>query len=400
MEKSEAKWYPSPFNHHPEVEKLMTLPRKITVFDSTLREGEETPGVVMTLDTKVAIAEKLVELGVVEAEIGYVGLFEEHAEVVRRIRKKGLPLTLGTLIRMWSPDFKKEIDKAVEVGVDIIELCGGSSDHQLEIRNMSRGLLMDRMIEATEYARTSNKIVDFYPYDSVRTDLDYMKVLLKSGVEAGADRVHVSDTLGNASPLATRFFIQEMKKAVGDVPVQFHCHNDFGTAVANTCAAVEGGAEFIDLIINGLGDRAGNANFQEAVMALTCVYGVDTGIKLEKLYEVCKFVEEITKFRMEENKPIVGKLCFIHESDFHVQGLLSGKWSAFEPFLPEVVGQKRLNYFGTTTSKESIQLKAKNMGYTLTSEQVEKVSVKIKKEIDKKGFAVEEEVADFISSLI
>jgi len=396
--KNTAKWYPSPYNHHPEVEKLMTLPTKITVFDSTLREGEETPGVVMTLETKVRIAEKLVELGVVEAEIGYVGYIEDHAYVVKALRERKLPLMLGSLIRMWSPNFKMEIDKAVELGVDILELCGGASDHQLRIRNMSRGQLMDRMIEATEYARSSKKIIDFYPYDSVRTDLSYMKALLRYGVEAGADRVHVSDTLGNASPLATRFFVQEMKKAVS-VPVQYHGHNDFGTAVANTCAAVEGGAEIIDIIINGLGDRAGNANFQETVMTLTCVYGVETGIKLEKLYETCKFVEEVTKFRMEENKPIVGKFCFVHESDIHVQALLSGHWSAFEPFLPEVVGQKRLNYFGSTTSREAILLKAKNMSYQLSSEQVENVFNRIKKEIDKKGYALEEEVGKFIREL-
>jgi isopropylmalate/homocitrate/citramalate synthase len=395
---NKAKWYPSPLNHHPEVEKLMTLPQKITVFDSTLREGEETPGVVMSLETKVRIAEKLVELGVVEAEIGYVGYIEDHAYVVKALRERKLPLMLGSLIRMWSPNFKMEIDKAVELGVDILELCGGASDHQLRIRNMSHGQLMDRMIEATEYARSSKKIIDYYPYDSVRTDLSYMKALLKYGVEAGANRVHVSDTLGNASPLATRFFIQEMKKVIS-VPVQYHCHNDFGTAVANTCAAVEGGAEIIDLIINGLGDRAGNTNFQETVMTLTCVYGVETGIKLEKLYEVCKFVEEITKFRMEENKPIVGKFCFVHESDIHVQALLSGYWSAFEPFLPEVVGQKRLNYFGSTTSREPILLKAKNMGFQLSSDQVENVLNRIKKEIDKKGFALEEEVTEFIKDI-
>jgi isopropylmalate/homocitrate/citramalate synthase len=134
-------------------------------------------------------------------------------------------------------------------------------------------------------------------------------------------------------------------------------------------------------------------------MTLTCVYGVETGIKLEKLYEVCKFVEEITKFRMEENKPIVGKFCFVHESDIHVQALLSGYWSAFEPFLPEVVGQKRLNYFGSTTSREPILLKAKNMGFQLSSDQVENVLNRIKKEIDKKGFALEEEVTEFIKDI-
>lgn len=134
-------------------------------------------------------------------------------------------------------------------------------------------------------------------------------------------------------------------------------------------------------------------------MTLTCLYGVDTGIKTEKLYEVCKLVERITKFPMEDNKPIVGKLCFIHESDVHVQALLQGLWPAFEPFLPEVVGQKRTNYFGSTTSREPVILKARNMGIELTPEQVEVVMGKIRQEIEKKGYAVEEEVAEFIKQL-
>jgi len=120
---------------------------------------------------------------------------------------------------------------------------------------------------------------------------------------------------------------------------------------------------------------------------------------LNKIYEGCKFVEEITKFRVEENSPIVGKFCFVHESDIHVQALLSGHWSAFEPFLPEVVGRKRLNYFGSTTSRESLILKAKNMGLQLSVDQMESVMKRIKIEIDEKGYALEEEVAEFIKNI-
>jgi isopropylmalate/homocitrate/citramalate synthase len=223
-----------------------------------------------------------------------------------------------------------------------------------------------------------------------------VKALLRFGVDAGAHRVHVTDTIGNATPIATRYFLKEVKKVVGDIPVQYHCHNDFGMAVANTCAAVEGGAEILDVVINGMGDRSGNANFQETVMALTCLYGVDTGIKTEKLYDVCKLVERITKFRMEDNKPIVGKLSFIHESDMHVQAILKGYWAAYEPFLPEVVGQKRTVYYGSTTTRPSIILKGEIMGIKLTPEQVEAVLGKIKEEIKKKGYALEEEVEEFI----
>jgi isopropylmalate/homocitrate/citramalate synthase len=352
----------------------------------------------MSLTDKVQIARKLEELGVKEVEIGYPGLLESHAEALKTLKSEGFSFKLGALIRMWAPDFKREIDQCVKLGADILELCSGASDHQLSIRNSTRGQLIDTMLEATEYAKKSGAIVDFYPYDSVRTELNFIKGLIRYGVEAGADRVHVSDTLGNATPIATRYFIQEVKK-VANVPVQYHCHNDFGTAVANSCAAVEGGAEILDLVINGLGDRAGNANFQETVMALTCLYGVDTGIKTEKLFEACKFVEKITKWQLEENKPIVGNFCFIHESDFHVQALLSGKWSAFEPFLPAVVGQRRKVYFGTTTSRESVVLKGNNMGRSLAAHEIDNVMQKIAAGIGQKGYVLEEEVADFIKQI-
>lgn len=396
---NDKKWYPSELNLAPEVVSQMNLPAKVTPFDSTLREGEETPGVVMTIADKVKIAHSLEDMGVKELEIGYPGYIEDHAEAVKSLKRAGIKIKIAALIRMWSENYKAEIDKCAELGVDILELCGGSSDYQMAIRKMSRGQFMDRMLDATEYAVKSGLMVDFYPYDSVRTDLNYLKSLLTYGVKAGAHRVHVSDTLGNATPIATRYFIQEVKKIVGNLPVQYHCHNDFGTAVANTCAAVEGGAELIDLVINGLGDRAGNANFQETVMTLTCLYGVDTGIRTDKLQDVCKLVEQITKFRMEDNKPIVGKLCFIHESDVHVQAILKGLWPAFEPFLPEVVGQKRMNYFGSTTSREPVMIKAQNMGVELNPDQVEQVMNKIRKEIENKGYALEEEVAEFIGAV-
>ena len=205
--------------------------------------------------------------------------------------------------------------------------------------------------------------------------------------------------MGNATPLATRFFTQEVKSVVGKIPVQYHGHNDFGTAVANSCAAIEGGAEIVDLVINGLGDRSGNANLQETVMTLNCLYGVDTGLNLHKLNDVCHFVEKVTNFRMEDNKPIVGKLAFIHESDIHVQAILEGKWSAFEPFLPEIVGQKRQCYFGSSTDTESIQIVAKMMGIEMDKKALEDVMKKIDKEVTNKGFALEEEVRTFISEV-
>jgi len=399
MLNEKKKWYPSLYNRCPDVEKIMDLPKKITVFDSTLREGEETPGIVMPPEVKIQIAHKLEELGVTEMEIGYCAHIDQHKKIAKQLRDAGIKAKLGSLIRMWSEDYKREIDENVEMGIDILELCGGASPYQLQIRGLSQGQFMDRMVDACEYARKSDKIVDFYPYDSVRTDPNFLKALIKVGIEAGADRIHLSDTMGNATPIATRYFIQEMKKVAGDVPIQYHVHNDFGTAVACSCAAIEGGARLVDLVINGLGDRSGNANLQETVTTLTCLYGVDTGLNLARLTDVCRFVADATQWKMEENKAIVGNLCFIHESDIHVQAILEGKWAAFEPFLPEVVGQKRQCYFGSTTSVESVQIVAKNIGLELDEIKLEEVMTMIRREINKKGYASEEDVQHFVRSV-
>ena len=396
-ENNKVKWYPSQYNRCEDVEKLMTLPEKITVFDSTLREGEETPGLKMPPDVKIQIAHKLEELGVTMMEIGYCAYIDHHRKLPKQLREDGIKAKLGSIIRVWSDDYKKEIDQNYDLDVDILEIVGGVSPHQMKIRGWSQGQFMDRMLDACEYAQKSNLVVDFYPYDSIRTDIDYLKGLIKAGIEAGADKVHLSDTLGNATPIATRYFIQEIKKVCGSIPIQYHCHNDFGGAVANSCAAVEGGAELVDLIVNGLGDRAGNANLQETVMALTCLYGVDTGLNLEKLTEVCRFVADVTNWHLEDNKPIIGILPFVHESDFHVQALLEGQWSAFEPFLPEVVGQKRQNYFGSTTSSESVQIVARHItGGVLDEKALKEVETKIRNQNAQKGYALEEEVESYI----
>jgi isopropylmalate/homocitrate/citramalate synthase len=237
--------------------------------------------------------------------------------------------------------------------------------------------------------------ITFGPFDTTRTDLDYLKKLLKVGVEAGANRVRVYDTLGILNPPATRFWIQELKKAV-NVPIQYHCHDDFGCAVANTCAAVEGGAEIVDLVVNGLGDRAGNCAMEETVMALECLYRINTGFKLEKLMDLSRLVEGITKIALPKNKPIVGANTFIHEADIHVAAILSGYSNTFEPYKPELVGQKRQIYFGSTTSSDSVIALAESRKLKLDKSRLDDIMEKINKEVNKKGYASDTEVEKFI----
>jgi methanogen homocitrate synthase len=157
--KEQQKWYASKLNFIPEVASEMALPQKVTIFDSTLREGEETPGVVMTIEDKVSIAKALEDLGVRELEIGFPGQIEEHAETLKALKKAGISMKIGAMIRLWSPDWKRQIDNCVKLGADILEIVSPASDFQLAHRNAKHGQFMDRMLELTEYALTTGKIV-------------------------------------------------------------------------------------------------------------------------------------------------------------------------------------------------------------------------------------------------
>lgn len=376
----------------------MALPPRVHVFDETIREGEETPGVTMTIKDKVEIAIKLEEVGVYETNVGYVAYIPEHAEACKAIRKACPKLRLNGYIRAHGGgNLEKDLEFAKSLPLDQIDINIPCSEYQFQIKKIDKKYTLDRAYHAVSTAKKMGFNITFGPFDTTRTDLDYLKTLLKAGVEAGAIRVRVYDTLGILHPAATRWWIQELKKAIS-VPIQYHCHDDFGMAVANTCAAVEGGAEMIDLVVNGLGDRAGNCSMEETVMALECLYHVPTGFKLEKLMNLSRLVEKISKIALPKNKPIVGSNTFIHEADIHVAAILSGYSNTFEPYKPELVGQTRQIYFGSTTSSDSILALAESKKLKVDSNRLNAVMEKIKKEVKKKGYASDSEVVEFIKA--
>jgi len=402
MEKKD-QFYVSEINFFDEVRKNMLVPKRVYVTDETIREGEETPGATMSIDDKVVIAKKLEEIGVYETNVGYVNYIKDHAEVAKRVKKECAKLKTSCYIRAFGKkdmkdDIKKEVDFALKLGVDQIAILIPISNYQLKIRNMSQGKVLEDSVNAVESAKNCGASVTYAPYDTTRTELNYLKTLLICAVQAGANRVLVYDTLGVLNPQATFFWMSEIRRTV-EGPIQFHCHNDFNLSVANTCAAVIAGAEYIDIVINGLGDRAGNCSFEETVMALEGLYRINTGIKTEGLFDLCKKVEKIAGVNIPKNKAICGENTFIHESDIHVHAILSGNVAAFEPYEPSLVGQKRVVWFGSTTSTDSIEMKAERMGVKLTSTQIQTVMDKIKEKVDERGFATEEEVENFIKAL-
>lgn len=397
------QFYVSEFNFFDQVREKMSIPKRVYVTDETIREGEETPGATMSVDDKVAIAKDLEKIGVYETNVGYVSYIKDHAEVARRLKEEVPKLRTSCFIRGWKAkdireDTKKDTDHALGLGVSQVIILIPSGPWHLKIHNISQGKLLDNSVAAVEVAKKCGASVTYAPYDTTRTDLNFLKTLYTCTIQAGANRVIAYDTLGVMNPHATFFWMSEIKKAI-TVPVQFHCHNDFGLATANTIAAVVGGAEYIDIVINGLGDRAGNASFEESVMALEGLYRINTGIKTEELFNLCKKVEKITGIAIPPNKAICGGNAFIHESDAHVHGILTGKTPAYEPYEAHLIGRKRDIYFGSTTSVDSVEIKAENMGIKITADQAQAVMGKIKGKIDEKGFASEEEVESFIKAV-
>ena len=389
-------WHVSELNFRPEVRSGMAPPKKIIVFDETLREGEETPGVTMSISDKVELARRLVDLGVTEAMIGYVGYIEELAEAANAIKRACPSLQLTGYVRVLSRDLDAEIEKTLACEVDWIDVNVPCSEYYLSGYGVSVGEVLDRSMSLITRLKPHGRKITYGPSDTSRADLDFVKVLCREAVKAGAQRVRVYDTLGVLNSEATRFWIAELKRTVGAAQLQYHIHDDFDMSVACTCAAATAGADVIDLSFNGLGDRAGNTPFEAAIVALTCLYGVDTGIRTEKLYEVAKYVEAMTGVALQRNRPITGQNTFIHESDSHILAVLSGRDGAIEPFSPQLVGQKRSLYFGSTTGRDSIVRKGELMGIPLDESQVDTILEAMKEKVRERGYAAEEQIEQLI----
>jgi isopropylmalate/homocitrate/citramalate synthase len=226
--------------------------------------------------------------------------------------------------------------------------------------------------------------VTFSPFDTTRVDLDFLDVVLNKIRESGfVDKVRMVDTVGAANPLAIKYLVKRMKAALGVIPIEIHCHNDFGLAVANSLAAVEAGADVISSTINGIGERSGNASTEEIALALKVLYGIDLGINYAVLKETSELVEKLSGVKLQPHKAVVGQNCFSHESGLVVAGLANMIFTA-EPYSPEFVGQQRRIVIGKHSGKVSIEMKLKEYGLRYTADVVTAILQKVKE------FAIEQ----------
>ena len=308
----------------------------IRIFDTTLRDGEQSPGVSLTVDDKIEIAKQLSLLGVDAIEAGFPSSSEGEKKVIKDIVKAGLNAEICGLSRANRGD----IDAAIECDVDTVHVFIPTSEVQMKYAvNMTHEQVLAAAVDSVAYVKKHGLICEFSPMDATRSDLAYLKKVCKAVQDAGMDRLNVPDTVGIMVPKTMAKLIEDLKTVI-TVPISVHCHDDFGMAVANSLAAVEAGAAQVHCTINGLGERAGNASLEEIVMALHMLYKCKTGVNTRLLYSTSRMVATLTGLSVQANKAIVGENAFAHESGIHTRGVTE-KPITFEPIKPELVGRTR-----------------------------------------------------------
>ena len=351
----------------------MNLADKIYILDTTLRDGEQTPGVALTVDDKIQIAQKLDNVGVDKIEVGFPASSKGELISSKQIKSLNLSSTVVGLAR----SVKNDIDAVLDADLDYIHTFIGTSplhrDYKLK---MSKETTISTAVEAVEYAKDHGLSVEFSAEDATRTERDFLFEIYRDVVDAGADFLDIPDTVGILTPIITRDLITDIKSNF-KTPISVHFHNDFGLATANTLTAIECGANQAHVTVNGIGERTGNTSLEEIVVALHSAYGIKLNVDTSQLYSLSEFVGRLTGIKMPVNKPIVGDNAFAHESGIHVHGILNNS-STYEPISPELVGHSRKIVLGKHTGANALKSKLKEYHIDLNDEQFDKVFNQIK----------------------
>lgn len=384
------QYFTSPFNK--EVE--LNFPKKITIYDTTLRDGEQTPGVCFSEAEKIEIAKKLDEFKIHQIEAGFPIVSQKEKKTVTTIANEGFDAEILCLARTKIED----INAALDCNVDGIITFMGASDLHLEHKmHISRQEALNICMNSIEYAKDHGLFVAFSAEDATRTDIDFLKRMYKKAESYKVDRVHVADTTGAITPQGMNFLITELKKEI-KTDIALHCHNDFGFAVANSISGVLAGATAISTTVNGIGERAGNASLEEVIMALKFLYGKDLGFKTKVIKELSDMVSKNTKLEIPFNKPVVGKNVFRHESGIHVDAVIEEPLT-YEPYLPEVVGQKRQLVLGKHSGARAVKAKLNDCGYEVTREQLCEIVEKVKEKREQGQYITDDIFKNIVKSL-
>ncbi len=363
------------FISHYNKETELTFPEDITIYDTTLRDGEQTPGVCFSLDEKLEIARKLDQFKIHQIEAGFPIVSEKERESVKTIANEGLDATILGLTRTKTED----IDAALDCDVDGIITFVGTSDIHLDHKmHITRQDAINLSETAVEYAKDHGLFVAFSAEDATRTDIEFLKRIYGKAQECGADRVHIADTTGAITPQGIDYLVKELVKDI-DIDIAVHLHNDFGLAVINSIVGVLAGAKAVSTTVNGIGERAGNASLEELIMAMKILYGKDYGFKTKYIKELSDLVSKASGLPIPYNKPVVGNNVFRHESGIHVDAVIEEPL-CYEPYLPELVGQKRQLVLGKHSGCREVRAKLNECELDVSNDELIEIVRQVKKQ--------------------
>jgi len=383
----------SELNARPEIRSA--FPRSaVRFYDATLRDGEQTVGVVLSPHQKLEIARRLDALGVDRIEAGFPRVSPEDAEAIQLMFQAGLRAELWGFSRAVRAD----VEELVRLGLHASMIEAPTSDIKLRAYGLTREEVLTRITDAVSFANQNNIRVAFFAVDGTRADPEFLKRAYHASLEAGAAEIVVVDTIGACGPEAVEYLVRQVRQWIGPgIPLQFHGHDDFGMATACAVAAVRAGAAWIQGTINGMGERAGNADIAEIALALRCLYDVPVALDLTRIREVSEFVRHAGGYALEPWKPVVGENLFVRESgavasQFHIP-------EAIEPYSSELVRADRRIVLGKKSGLDSIELKAKELGMTIVANQRVPILAAVKKRaIAKRGILTDAEFREIVAT--
>jgi 2-isopropylmalate synthase len=365
--------------------------RRIQIFDTTLRDGEQSPGISLSVEEKVEIAHQLARLKVDVIEAGFPITSEGDFESVSRIASEVKGPTIAGLARIHQQDIERAWEAVRWSQNPRIHTFVGTSDLHIEHQMRSNPEeILQRAGEAVRFAKSLCPNVEFSPMDATRTEIGYLTEVVAAAVEAGADVINIADTVGYTTPVEFSVFLQKLQERVPGLKervLSVHCHDDLGLAVANSLAGVQVGAGQVEVAVNGIGERAGNASLEEIVMALVTRgdhYNAEVGVETRQLANTSRMISNITGYEVPPNKAVVGRNAFLHESGIHQDGVLKDR-RTFEIMMPKDIGLEGTNIFlGKHSGRHALKDALEELGYTLEGEVLKRAFLRFKEIADHK----------------
>ncbi len=353
---------------------------RVRIFDTTLRDGEQSPGCSMNLAEKRRMARQLDRLGVDVIEAGFPIASDGDFEAVQGIAKEIRRPMIAALARATDDDIRRAWEAVSDAARPRIHTFLATSDIHLEYKlRITREDALHQAREAVGLARSLCDDVEFSPEDATRTDLDFLCAVVEAVIDAGATTVNIPDTVGYTTPREFTRIIETIRAKVRKIEqatISVHCHNDLGLAVANTIAAIEAGARQVECTINGIGERAGNASLEEIVMALRVrkdVMPFETGIAAHELYPASQLLTEVTGVAVQPNKAIVGRNAFAHEAGIHQDGVIKNRLT-YEIMTPQSVGVPESTLvLGKHSGRHALGLRCEQLGYQFSRRELDQV---------------------------